>query len=136
MHMGTCAEQIIKRDLVGREEQDDYAQMSYQRARAAWENGDFKTEVDEINIKKVNMAKDEEFENCPADIPSLRPLFVADPSTGSVTAGNTSKLADGACALLLVRVELFAVFETSFYESFYSVKNSNGTYTAKRYSLL
>ena len=107
--MGTCAEQIIKRDLVSREEQDDYAQMSYNRARAAWENGDFKTEVDEINIKTVNMARDEEFENCPADIPSLRPLFVADPSTGSVTAGNTSKLADGACALLLASEEAINV---------------------------
>lgn len=85
--------------------QDDYAQMSYKRARSAWETGAFESEVDEISIETqsglVKMSRDEEFLNEPADIPSLRSLFWSDVKTGTVTAGNTSKLADGACAILL-----------------------------------
>ena len=85
--------------------QDDYAAMSYKRARSAWENGAFDNEVDGVSIETqsgtVKMSKDEEFLNEPADIPSLRSLFWSDVKTGTVTAGNTSKLADGACAILL-----------------------------------
>jgi len=116
LHMGTCAEQIIGRVGMTREAQDEYSRMSYQRAKAAWANGCFDSEVDAITIpiKKdsVTMSQDEEFLNEPKDIPGLRPLFVADPKNGSVTAGNTSKLADGACAILLasdVAVESYSL---------------------------
>jgi len=110
MHMGTCAEVIIKRGNISRTDQDAYATASYARARESWKVGAFNAEVDAVEIKlkngvKVSMTRDEEFRNEPADIPSLRALFTADASTGSVTAGNTSKLADGACALLLASEE-------------------------------
>lgn len=113
MHMGTCAEVIIKRSngQISRTDQDDYACASYERARGSWERNAFDAEVDAIDITlksgdKVKMERDEEFEKMePGVIPALRPLFTSDPSTGSVTAGNTSKLADGACALLLASEE-------------------------------
>ena len=103
--MGTCAEVIIGRSGISREEQDQYSEMSYKRAFDAWNSNTFDNEVDKIEIETdsglIQMDKDEEFLNKPSNIPKLRPLFVADPTKGTVTVGNTSKLGDGACALLL-----------------------------------
>jgi len=106
-HMGTCAELIIQRSGITREAQDEYSEMSYKRAKEAWNLEMFKNEVDGIKIETnegiIQMDRDEEFLNKPKNIPSLRPLFAPDPATvtGTVTVGNTSKLGDGACALLL-----------------------------------
>lgn len=101
LHMGTCAERIITRQGITRDDQDAYSEQSYQRARTAWENGIYKNEVTPITVNDVEITQDEEFENCPREFSSLRVLF-DDPKTGSVTFGNTSKLGDGACALLLM----------------------------------
>lgn len=115
-HMGTCAEEIVRRVGIKRKDQDSYSEQSYQRAIDGWDKGVFDDEVDSISIEigstdkmgrqtgkgtTITMKKDEEFLNKPAKIPELRPLFALDPEFGTVTVGNTSKLSDGACALLL-----------------------------------
>ena len=102
--MGSCAERIISRLGITRDEQDVYSEQSYHRARDAWANGTFDNEVSSIMVKDVKITHDEEYTNCPNQFNSLRPLF-ENPKTGSVTFGNTSKLGDGACALLVLSEE-------------------------------
>ena len=98
--MGTCAERIIARHGISRDEQDAYSEQSYTRAKDAWERGTYEREVTPITLGDQTIERDEEMTNRPKAFSSLRPLF-EDPKVGSVTFGNTSKLGDGACALLL-----------------------------------
>ena len=99
MHMGTCAEKIVQKLNITRDEQDEYASMSYKRAKEAWANGCL-SEVSPIEVNGKTISRDEEFENLPQDFSAIRAIF-DKPEVASITAGNTSKLGDGACALLL-----------------------------------
>merc|ERR1712127_868017 len=100
MHMGSCAEKIVQKLGITREEQDEYAEMSYKRAREAWATGAL-TEVSPVVLDgKTILAADEEIENMPDDFSKVRALF-DKPEVASITAGNTSKLSDGACAVLV-----------------------------------
>lgn len=104
MHMGSCAEKIVQKLGITREEQDEYAEMSYNRARDAWATGAL-TEVSPVVLDgKTILAADEEIENMPGDFSKVRALF-DKPEVASITAGNTSKLSDGACAVLVVSGE-------------------------------
>ena len=104
MHMGSCAEKIVQKLGITREEQDEYAEMSYKRAREAWATGAL-TEVSPVVLDgKTILAADEEIENMPDDFSKVRALF-DKPEVASITAGNTSKLSDGACAVLVVSGE-------------------------------
>ena len=104
-HMGNCAEMLAKDRNYSREEQDEYAIESYNRAISAKERGIFKTEIVSIELKdrKKNtrvIAHDEEPERVRYDkISNLRPAFE---SNGTITAANASKLNDGAAALLIM----------------------------------
>ncbi|PYH42858.1 acetyl-CoA acetyltransferase [Aspergillus saccharolyticus JOP 1030-1] len=106
IHMGICAETTAKKLSVSREEQDDYAIRSYERAQAAWQAGKFAAEVAPVTIKdkkgkETVVDKDEGFENLRADkLRGLKPAFLRD-GTGTVTAGNASTMNDGASALVL-----------------------------------
>lgn len=102
--MGTCAERIIARNGITREDQDAYSEQSYARAKSAWSRDLFKHEVSPIAVEKTEIYEDEEFCNSPKKFDSLRPLF-EKPEVGSVTFGNTSKLGDGAAATLLLSEE-------------------------------
>ena len=102
--MGTCAERIIARNGITREDQDAYSEQSYARAKSAWSRDLFKDEVSPIIVEKSEIYEDEEFCNSPEKFDSLRPLFER-PEVGSVTFGNTSKLGDGAAATLLFSEE-------------------------------
>lgn len=104
LHMGTCAERIIARNGITREDQDAYSEQSYARAKSAWSRDLFKDEVSPITVEKSEIYEDEEFSNSPEKFDSLRPLFER-PEVGSVTFGNTSKLGDGAAATLLFSEE-------------------------------
>jgi len=104
LHMGTCAERIIARNGITREDQDAYSEQSYARAKSAWSRDLFKDEVSPIIVEKSEIYEDEEFCNSPEKFDSLRPLFER-PEVGSVTFGNTSKLGDGAAATLLFSEE-------------------------------
>ena len=103
-HMGVFADNTAKEYHISREEQDEYAILSYKRAAQAWENGFFDDEVVPVEIPQrkgdpVIIERDEEYTNVKFDkIPKLRPVFTAD---GTVTAANASTINDGGAALII-----------------------------------
>ncbi len=104
IHMGNCAEATAKKCNMTREELDAFAVLSYNRAIAAQKEGKFNDEITGVKIKskagETIVLKDEEPEKVNFDkIPSLRPAF---DKSGIVTAANSSKLNDGASALLIM----------------------------------
>lgn len=106
--MGNAAELCAKECSINRQEQDEYAIVSYKRAIKAHEDGYFKNEIIKINVKdrKGNVTEvtmDEELGKVNFDkIPTLRPVFEKD---GTVTAANASSINDGAAAVLLMSEE-------------------------------
>ncbi|MFN6074735.1 MAG: acetyl-CoA C-acyltransferase [Fluviicola sp.] len=106
--MGNCAELCAKEHNISREDQDNFAITSYQRAAAAWQNGKFNDEIVGVSVPQrkgdpIMVTEDEEYKNVFLDkIPSLRPAFDKD---GTITAANASTLNDGASALILASKE-------------------------------
>lgn len=104
-HMGITAENLVERYGITREEQDQLALMSHQRAAAAWEKGIFADEIVPVVVKgkKGDIVIDRD-EHPRADLTleklaAMRPAFKKD---GTVTAGNASSINDGAAALVLM----------------------------------
>jgi acetyl-CoA C-acetyltransferase len=108
IHMGVCADKCASVEGITREEQDNFAITSYQRAAAAWEAGKFNNEIVPVAVPQrkgdpIIVDKDEEYTQVKLDkIPQLNAVFTKD---GTVTAANASTLNDGASALLLVSKE-------------------------------
>ena len=106
--MGNCAEICAKEHGISREDQDDFAITSYQRASAAWINGKFNDEIVAVSVPQrkgdpIVIKEDEEYKNVFLDkIPGLRPAFDKD---GTITAANASTINDGASALILASKE-------------------------------
>ncbi len=103
-HMGNAAELCSKECAVPREAQDEFAVLSYKRAQAAWKDGKFKDEVVSVAIKGKDgdtvVEKDEEpFKTNFDKIAKLKPAFQKD---GTVTAANSSKINDGAAAVVIM----------------------------------
>jgi acetyl-CoA C-acetyltransferase len=104
LHMGNCAETCAAEYRFSREEQDAYALESYRRAREATEKGLFAAEIAAVEIpqKKGEPAVvDRDEEPFKADLSRLSTLRPAFQKEGTVTAGNASKINDGAAALVL-----------------------------------
>lgn len=102
-HMGEAAELCVREYKMTREEQDQFAKESYERAIQAQKEGLFANEIAAVEIKtkdKVNKVElDDEPQKVKFDkISSLRPAFLKD---GTITAANASKINDGAAALVL-----------------------------------
>lgn len=106
--MGNCAELCATKYEITREQQDEFAVTSYQRAAAAWQAGRFADEVVAVAVPQrkgepIMVCEDEEYKNVFLDkIPSLRPAFDKE---GTITAANASTLNDGASALILASEE-------------------------------
>ena len=106
LSMGQTAEILAREFNVSREEQDEFALKSQQRAENALNKGLFLTEIIPIplppNYALVQM-QDEGPRNGQTlgSLAKLKTLF--DPLTGTVTAGNSSQLTDGAAAVLLMK---------------------------------
>ena len=104
LHMGSCAELCAAEYRLGREEQDAYSLESYRRAREATEKGLAAAEIVPVEVaqrKGPAKAVDRDEEPFKVDLErmgSLKPAFQKD---GTVTAGNASKINDGAAALVL-----------------------------------
>ncbi|MBU1172668.1 MAG: acetyl-CoA C-acetyltransferase [Proteobacteria bacterium] len=106
-HMGITAENIVAKYGISREEQDQLALMSHQRAMAGIKNGIFKDEIVDIVIKSrkgdtVFNIDERPMETSIEKLAAMRPAFTKD---GSVTAGNASGINDGAAAVLLMTEE-------------------------------
>jgi len=105
--MGALTESCNTGDVqVSREEQDELAAASHQRAAAAWEEGLFAEEVVPVQVPQrkgdpVTVSQDEGFRpgTTAESMSRLRPAFAAD---GAITAGTSSQISDGACALLVM----------------------------------
>ncbi|MDY2588321.1 acetyl-CoA C-acyltransferase [Winogradskyella aquimaris] len=106
--MGVCADACAVEYKFTREDQDAFAIQSYERSKAAWENGRFEDEVVPVEVPQrrgdaLIVGKDEEYTNVKMEkIPALRPAFTKD---GTVTAANASTINDGAAALVLMSKE-------------------------------
>jgi acetyl-CoA acyltransferase len=96
--LGEGAEILADRYGISREAQDAFAVTSHQRAAAAWDAGSFADEV--VSIAGVGLPRDESIrsDSSMEGLAKLRPVFRPQ---GTVTAGNSSPLNDGAAALLL-----------------------------------
>ncbi|KAI5671277.1 hypothetical protein M9H77_11641 [Catharanthus roseus] len=108
--MGVCAELCANQHKFTREEQDNYAIQSFGRGIAARNSGAFMWEIAPVKVSAgrgknpVIIDKDEGLEKFDASkLRKLRPSF--KPDGGSVTAGNSSSISDGAAALVLVSGE-------------------------------
>ena len=104
--MGTTAENLVDLHGISREDQDRFAAGSQSKAAKAREAGHFKEEIIPVSIPRrkqddLVFAEDEFIKpaSTPDILSKLRPAFRKE--GGSVTAGNSSGLNDGACALLL-----------------------------------
>ncbi len=106
-HMGNCAESCVTKYEFSREAQDDFSLESYRRAQDATKNGKFKKEIAVVEIEgkkgKSVIVDDEEPFAAPLEkMRGLKPAFQKD---GSVTAANSSKINDGAAALVVTSAE-------------------------------
>ncbi|MCS6869536.1 acetyl-CoA C-acyltransferase [Thermus sp.] len=103
--MGETAENLAEMYRIPREEQDRFALLSHQKAVRAWDEGRFQEEVVPIPVKRgkeeVLVAVDEgpRRDTSLERLAQLKPVFREG---GTVTAGNSSPLNDGAAAVLLV----------------------------------
>ncbi len=103
-HMGRGGELCAAKFAITREEQDAFARESYRRAREAQERGEFKAEIAPVEIpgkggKSTLVDSDEEPTRVNLErISELAPAFQEG---GSITVGNSSKINDGAAALVL-----------------------------------
>jgi acetyl-CoA C-acetyltransferase len=103
-HMGTTAENIAQKWQISREEQDQFALASQQKADAAIKAGRFKDEITpiKITVKKEERIFDTDEYPRPTSAEALAKLRPAFSKDGTVTAGNASGLNDGASAVLLM----------------------------------
>lgn len=107
--MGITAENVAEKYKVSREDQDKFALASHQKAIKAQQEGLFKNEIVPIEVtlpdgKKVVMDRDEN-PRADSSLEKLSTLKPAFKEGGSVTAGNSSPLTDGAAAVVIMSAE-------------------------------
>ncbi len=103
--MGQTAEEVVEKLSISREDQDGFALNSHKKAVAAWESGAFTNEVLPITIKRrkdeIIVSKDEG-PRADTNLEKLGKLRAVFKEGGSVTAGNSSMMNDGAACLAIV----------------------------------
>jgi acetyl-CoA C-acetyltransferase len=107
MHMGICGDRCAAKCSFTRQQQDDFAVASHQRARAAIASGAFAREIVPVAAPAgkgtVTVADDEQPKRFNEEkLRQLRPAFGAD---GTITAGNASSINDGAAAITVLAAE-------------------------------
>src|SRR5690606_9812868 len=108
-HMGTTAENVAQKWQITREQQDEFAAASQQKAEAAQKAGRFKDEIVPVTVKSRKgdiVVSDDEYPRHGTTVDALaklRPAFVRE--GGTVTAGNASGINDGAAAVVLMSME-------------------------------
>lgn len=108
--MGMTAELLGRKFGITREQQDEFGALSHQRAHQANVNGAFDNEIHAINghdadgvLKRIKHDEVIRPETTVETLASLRPVF--DPANGTVTAGTSSAISDGAAATLIMSAE-------------------------------
>jgi len=104
-HMGVTAENVARKYEVSRQEQDEFALQSQNKAEAAMKAGKFKDEIIPIEIpskKGPTIFDTDEYPKHGATLEGLSSLRPAFNKEGSVTAGNASGINDGAAAVIMM----------------------------------
>ena len=108
-HMGVTAENVAERFGVSREDQDELAAISHQRAVAAIKDGRFDHQISSVSVPQrrsdpIIVSRDEgpREDSTVERLAQLSPVFKKD---GTVTAGNASSINDGAAAVVLMSAE-------------------------------
>lgn len=103
--MGETAENLVARDHISREDQDKFSVRSQKKAKAAQDRGRFEKEIIAVEIPQkkgeVKLFDKDEFMKPDTSLDGLSKLKPAFKKDGSVTAGNSAGLNDGAAVLLL-----------------------------------
>lgn len=103
--LGITAENVAEKYQISREDQDQYASQSQQRAKRALDNGFFDHEIFPIEVpsKKTETIRiiQDEYPRSTTTLDALAKLKPLFKQNGTVTAGNASGINDGACALLI-----------------------------------
>lgn len=95
--MGLCAEKTVSDFKLSREIQDDYCITSYERTIDSIQSNRFVEEIVPVQVGTEMFSTDEEVKRYnKIKIPGLKPVFS---KTGTITAANSSKTNDGACAV-------------------------------------
>ncbi|HXX08099.1 MAG TPA: acetyl-CoA C-acetyltransferase [Pseudolabrys sp.] len=105
-HMGTTAENVAKQWQITRQQQDEFAVASQNKAEAAQKAGKFKNEITPVTIKsrKGDVVIDtDEYPKAGVTMESIAKLRPAFDKEGTVTAANASGINDGAAALVLMK---------------------------------
>ena len=103
-HMGACGDQCAKKYGFSRKDQDDFSIESYRRAQRAWDDGFFAGEVIPVEVKTgktvTRLEIDEDLAKYQGEdkLRALKPAFGPE---STITAGNASKINDGAAAMLV-----------------------------------
>ena len=116
--MGQTAENVAEQFGVSREDQDRFAVASQQKAAAARDNGRLAQEIAPVTVAGARKGTTREFaadefikgETTLEALARLRPAFRTD-GQGSVTAGNSSGINDGACAVLVASTQAIGEFK-------------------------
>jgi len=103
--MGITAENLAREYNISREEQDAFALRSHQRAIAATDNGVFKREIVPVPLPSGSLMEIDEGPRRDTSMEKLAALEPAFIKGGTVTAGNSSPLNDGAAAAVLMAAE-------------------------------
>ena len=107
-HMGNTAENVAQRWQLTREEQDEFAVASQNKAEAAQKAGRFKDEIVPFTVKTRKgdiVVEDDEYIRHGASLDQMAKLRPAFSKEGTVTAGNASGINDGAAAVVLMSEE-------------------------------
>jgi acetyl-CoA C-acetyltransferase len=108
LSMGESTERSGRRLGITREEQDEFAAASHQRAAAAAKNGLFAAEIVPVPVQlkgeQLNVTEDEGIRpgTTAQTLAKLRPSFAAD---GTITAGTSSQISDGAAAVVVMSAQ-------------------------------
>jgi acetyl-CoA C-acetyltransferase len=105
--MGNFGDLCAKEHKFSREQQDDFARQSYERARAAIESDHFAGEIIPVELasKKGTTVVDRDEEPFSVDLSKLSTLRAAFEKDGTVTAGNASSINDGAALTVLMNAD-------------------------------
>jgi len=108
-HMGESSDEVNRELEIGREDQDEWAARSHQRAHRGWESGALAAEVVAVTVpgrrgESVQVSRDEGIrpDATAESLGKLAPAFKRD---GTITAGNASQISDGAAAVVVMSKE-------------------------------
>lgn len=101
VHQGISAEMMAEKWNLTRDEQDDFAYRSHEKAGLAMDAGYFEKQILPLTLPDGQIFQTDEGVRCPPDREKMRALKPVFKDDGTVTAGNASRISDGSAALLL-----------------------------------